>query len=208
MIDADDLPIRPKLTAALERTWTEIGQPGAYWTGTERVAILLAARAAVAGDPAPGSSLPQAARDAAARIAAAPATTTEAWVTDVVDAVGERGYIELVGVVSRVAAVDTFFRLLGLELPAPPRGAPGEPTREPVPESARRNRTWVRMVTPLAPLVLGAVPSTEAAVNHLCDQLYMPPAEIGDAQFRRGLLDRPRMELVAATVSQVNECFY
>lgn len=208
MIDADDLPIRPELAAAIERTWAEIGQPGAHWTGTERVEILQAARAATTGEPTPRSSLPQATLDAAARVAAAPATTTEAWVTDVVDAVGEPEYVELVGVVARVAAVDTFFRLLDLDPPPPPQGVGGEPTREPVPESARRNRTWVRMVTPLAPLVLGAVPSTEAAVNDLCDQLYMPPDEIGDALFRRGQLDRPRIELVAATLSQVNECFY
>jgi hypothetical protein len=64
------------------------------------------------------------------------------------------------------------------------------------------------MVTPLAPLVLGAVPSTEASVNALCDELYMPPEQIGDPTFGRGLLDRPRMELIAATVSHVNECFY
>jgi alkylhydroperoxidase family enzyme len=208
MIDAEDLPIRPELAAALERTWDEIGQPGAHWTGAERDEILLAARAAFTGNPIPDTSLPPAATDAAVRLAAAPATTTEAWVTDVTGAIGEPEYVELVGVVARVVAVDTFCRLLGLEPPPPPEARPGEPSREPVPESARRNRTWVRMVTPLAPLVLGAVPSTEAAVNGLCDQLYLPPSEIGDAQFRRGLLDRPRMELVAATVSQVNECFY
>jgi hypothetical protein len=207
MIDTADLPVRAGLVAAIETTWQEIGQPGAHWTGSDRVEILHAARAATDGDPGrPG--LPPAARDAAARLATAPSTTTEAWVTDVTGALGEPAYVELVGVVARVVAVDTFCRLLGLSPPPPPQPAPGEPSGAPVPASARRNRTWVSMVTPLAPLVLGAVPSTEAAVNGLCDELYLPPSQIGDAAFRRGMLDRPRMELVAATVSCVNECFY
>lgn len=207
MIDAADLPVRRGLAAAIEHTWQEIGHPGAHWTGSERVEIVRATRAAVDGE-SPPPALGPAAREAAARLATAPATTTETWVTDMADALGEPAYVELVGVVARVAAVDTFFRLLGLTPLPPPQPVPGEPSGEPVPDAARRNRTWISMVTPLAPLVLGAVPSTEAAVNDLCDELYMPPSEIGDATFRRGLLDRPGMELVAATVSCVNECFY
>lgn len=128
--------------------------------------------------------------------------------TEVIDAIGEAEYVELVGVVAQVTAVDTFCRLLGLDTPLLPEPVPGEPSGEPVPANARRNGTWVRMVTPLPPLVLGAVPSAESAVNALCEVLYLPPRQIGDADFRRGLLDRPRMELVAATVSLVNECFY
>lgn len=208
VIDAGALPIRRDLVSALERTWAEIGRPGAHWTGPERVEILCAARAAVRGDTTANSSLPPAAHDAVTRLAVAPATTTEAWVTEVTAAVGELRYVELVGVVARVIAVDTFCRLLEVEPPPGPEATSGEPSGEPVPETARRNRTWVRMVMPSAPLVLGAVPSAEAAVNELCDQLYMPPAEMGDPGYRRGLLDRARMELVAATVSQVNECFY
>lgn len=208
VIDAGDLPIRDDLAAALQRTWVEIGRPGAHWSAGERVEILKAARAAVQGAVTAGSSLPPAAQDAAARLAVSPATTTEAWVAEVAAAVGEPQYVELVGVVARVVAVDTFCRLLGLDPPPAPESVSGDPSGEPVPEMARRNRTWVRMVTPSAPLVLGAVPSAEAAVNDLCDQLYMPPAEMGDPGHRRGLLDRPRMELVATSVSQVNECFY
>lgn len=207
MIDIVDLPVRPGLLRAIERTWQEMGEPGARWTGAERVEILRAARAAVDGQEAP-TALPPAAREAAARLATAPASTTESWVTDVTEAVGEPAYVELVGVVARVAAVDTFCRLLGITPPPPPSAILGEPSGEPVPASARRNRTWVAMVTPLAPLVLGAVPSTEAALNALCDELYLPPSRIGEPGFARGLLDRPRIELVAATVSCVNECFY
>lgn len=208
MLDHGDLPVRPELATALQRTWEEIGRPGARWTGAQRVEILEAARDTPSGAIETGATLPPAARDAACRIAMEPAGTTERWVSAVVDAIGEPEYVELAGVVARVAAVDTFCRLLGLDPPAPPDPVPGEITNEPVPVNARRNRTWVRMVTPNAPLVLGAVPSAETAVNDLCDRLYMPPHQIGDHEFRRGRLDRPRMELVAATTSVVNECFY
>ena len=80
-------------------------------------------------------------------------------------AVGEPRYVEPVGIVARVVAVDTFCRLLGLEPPPPPASTPGDPSYESV-------------------------------------------REMVDPGYRRGLLDRPRMELVATTVSQVDECFY
>jgi alkylhydroperoxidase family enzyme len=207
-MDLGDLPIRPGLVDALEKTWHDIARPGARWAGAQRVDIARTARTATTDDGPAATQLPAAAAEAATLLARAPATTTEEWATHVIEQIGEREYVELVGVVARIVAVDTFFRLLGLQPPTLLDPVEGEPSDEPVPDSARRKRTWVRMVTPLAPLVLGAVPSTEAAVNALCDRLYMHPTQIGDASFGRGLLDRPRIELVAATVSQVNECFY
>jgi hypothetical protein len=207
-MDRGGFPIRPGLVDALEEAWHDIARPGTRWTGAQRVDIARTARAATTDDGPATTQLPAAASDAATLLARAPATTTEAWVTEVVAGIGEREYVELVGVVARLVAVGTFFRLLGLDPPALLDPVEGKPSDEAIPDSARRNRTWVRMVTPLAPLVLGAVPSTEAAVNALCDQLYMDPSHIGDAGFGRGALDRPRMELVAASVSQVNECFY
>jgi hypothetical protein len=77
-----------------------------------------------------------------------------------------------------------------------------------VPALARRNRTWLSLVKPSPPFVLSVVPSAEAAMNALCDELYLPLSEIDNARFTRGTLTRPQIEVVATSTSQVNECFY
>lgn len=203
-------PVRPALRAAIDRCWDEISRPGTWWPAPARGAIAQVARGAGRGGGAPpvAEVLPAAAVDAATRIAAAPAQTTEAWVRASCDALGEPRYVELVGVVARVVAVDTFARLLGRDLTPLPDPRPGEPTHEPPPDGLRRNHTWVSMAVPVPPFVLGAVPAATAAVNDLTDQLYMPPERMGDSDWRRGGLHRTQIELVAATVSHENECFY
>lgn len=208
MFDDHGDPARPEILAAFERAWTEIAAPGTWWDGTSRVAIAATARVArVAGD-ADAGDLPDAALDAVRLLAARPAGTTEEWVTSVCNAVGELRYIELVGIVARVTAVDTFHRLAGWPLVSFPAPQSGEPTREPPPANARKNRTWVAMVTPVPPFALGAVPAAMAAMNDLSDALYMPMDEMGDADWRRGELHRTQVELVAAATSHANQCFY
>lgn len=203
-----DDPVRAELVAAFERAWSEIAGPGTWWTGHQRVAIAAAARRAFQGDGTPDPALPEAANAAVQRVAAEPATTTATWVSNIAEALDELRYVELVGIVARVVAVDTFCRLTGrsvVDLPAP---GPGEPSQEPPPGSVRRNRAWVSTAMPVPPYVLGAVPSAEAAMNDVTDLLYMTEAEVADPDSRRGDLHRTQMELVAATVSHGNECFY
>lgn len=200
--------VRPEITAALDRAWAEIAAPGAWWDGAERVAIADAARAARAGAHAASGVLPPAAVDAASVIASDPAHPTEPWVTSRCEALGELRYVELVGVVARVMAVDTFHRLLGRALTVLPEPGSGEPTREPPPDDIRKNHTWVRMAMPVPPFVLGAVPSAMRAMNDLSDVWYMPMDEMGDPDWHRGDLHRTQVELVAATMSHANQCFY
>ena len=107
-----------------------------------------------------------------------------------------------------VWAVDAFHRLTGRPLAPLPEPLVGDPTREAAPDGLRRNQTWVSMVMPVPPFVLGAVPSTMAAMNDLSDVLYMSPGEMGDPDWRRRDLHRTQMELVAASTSHGNECFY
>jgi hypothetical protein len=206
--DAAGDPVRPELTAAIDRCWDELSRPGTWWDAAGRRAIAEVARAAIGGGVPPAVLLPAAAAEAATRIAATPAEVDEAWVHAVCEAIGETRYVELVGIVARVVAVDTFQRLLGLDVRPLSEPQPGQPTREAPPTGARRNHTWVSMVTPVPPYVLGAVPAAMTAMNDLTDQLYMPPDEMGDPDWRRGDLHRTQIELVAATVSLVNECFY
>ena len=154
------------------------------------------------------STLSAADLEAVEKLTLAPGTTTGEWVVRICDQIGELRYIELVGVVARVTAVDTFCRLTGadqLSLSAP---RPGDPSNEAVPDGAKLNRTWVRMVKPIPPAVLGAVPSAMDAMVALTDELYMPEEAMVDPDWRQGDLHRTQVELVAASTSHVNECFY
>lgn len=202
------LPIRCDLAEGIERTWKELSGPGAHWDAVERRSIAEVTRGAREGHSGEHDRIPPAASAAARLISATPARTTEAWVAETTAELGEPRYVELVGVVARVTAVDTLHRLLGAELRPLPEPQAGEPTQEPVPEGARRNRTWVRMEMPSPPFVLGAVPSAMKAMVELSDLLYMPMAEMVDPDWRRGGLHRTQIELVAASTSHVNECFY
>lgn len=204
-----DDAIRPELQAALDRAWSRLARPGNWFDGAGRVALAEAARAAAAGDEtAVAAEVSSVALDVAATVATAPASIDEAWVGRVTDELGEPPYLEIVGVVSRLAAVDTFHRLLGRTPPPLPRPEPGTPARHAPPEGLRRNHTWVAMSMPSPPFVLGAVPAEAEAQNDLSDELYMPAAEMPDPAWRRRTLHRTQMEVVATTVSHENECFY
>jgi hypothetical protein len=202
------LPGRPALRQAIEDTWLELAGPGAHLDGEERVALAAAARAFRAGLPISAAPLSAADLEAVEKLTLASGTTTGEWVPRICDQIGELRYIELVGVVARVTAVDTFFRLTGADQLPLPTPRPGGPSNEAVPDGAKLNRTWVRMVKPTPPAVLGAVPSAMYAMVALTDELYMPEEEMVDPDWRRGDLHRTQVELVAASASHVNECFY
>ena len=54
---------------------------------------------------------------------------------------------------------------------------------------------------------LSLVPAESAAQREIHGPLYMSYEQMADYGFRR-TLDRAQMELIAARVSAVNECFY
>lgn len=156
-------PVRTELAAAARRTWEEVAQPGTWWTAEERLAIAGARRAARCGDAAATSdapnALPDAAREAAAVVGGDPAHPTEEWVARVTAEISEERYVELVGIVARVVAVDTFTRLLGEDLEPFPEPVAGRPSEERAAGPLRKNRTWVSMGSMAAPpFVLAAVP--------------------------------------------------
>jgi hypothetical protein len=123
-----------------------------------------------------------------------------------------------------VTGVDYFARALGVA-PAPlPEPRPGEPSRY-LPPSAKSGTAWVPMIAPEdasgpeaglydeAPMVpnivraLSVVPAEARAMQRSSSAHYLPVAKIPDPTARRAL-DRMQMELVAARVSAINQCFY
>ncbi|MDF1595442.1 MAG: hypothetical protein P1T08_05015 [Acidimicrobiia bacterium] len=196
------VPVRSDLAAALRQVWASLAAPGTWWSGVERVAIAGAARGQ-ATDVIPASA------GAAARTVYADITATSRdWVDNLIqDGLGIPAFIEIIGIVSRLAAVDEFSRALGQSVEPLPDPLPGDPSFEPAPP-ARPGRSWLPTAGPASiTQSLSLVPAESAAQEDLHGPLYLTYEQMGDLRFRRELT-RPQMELVAARVSAVNECFY
>jgi hypothetical protein len=203
-----------------------VTSPGASWTGVERRAIAQTAIAALDDpDPLPpwvsptsvgrftDAVLPDVVVDAVYRIALHASTLTEAWYRDQLQqGIDAFAYVEMVGVVVAVAAVDGFFRAAGLERPPLPAALAGEPMGgHPEVEPATLN--WVPVAAPadrVAAVVQGlsAAPAEWDNVCRLAAAQYIPVDEMGELGWSRGTLSRGEMELVAARLSAVRECFF
>ena len=163
--------------------------------------------------------------DAIHRIRTDPARLSKTWFEGVIAGGLDVGpYVEMVGVTTIVAGLDYFARSLGIEPFALPEPLPGEPSRY-RPAGAKPEGAWVPMIAPedatgpeadlygdaeVVPNIVRAlslVPPEVRALRRAADTHYVPVAQIPDPSVRRAL-DRPQMELVAARVSALNECFY
>ena len=202
----DDSSVRTDLPDVFRREWTRLAAPGTWWSGSERVRLAEAARAARRNGVRAQSG--SAAKDVAGRISAEPQALRRAWVDTVAASVGVAAYVEIVGLVARLSAVDTFHRALGLPEPPLPEPVAGEPRRTPPPAEARSGKAWVPMVGGASIVqALSLVPAEVAAQDDLHGPLYLTIEQMADPDVTRGL-HRSQMELVAARTSAVNECFY
>lgn len=202
--DAAALPVAPSVREAVGAEWADLAAPGTWLTGAQRVAAARAARAARAGQGHATYDEPLLA--AAARLAAAPAEVTEQWV----DGLGlePQAYVEVLGVVARLVAVDTALRGLGAAELALPSPRPGAPSRQRVAD-ARRRSAWVPTVGPASPSrVLSAVAAEHAGQARLHAALYLAYDEMSDLTITKHGLSRVQMELAAARTSLLNDCFY
>lgn len=204
--DGPDLALRPDLVAGIAETWRRVAGPGAGWTGEQRLAIASEARRAWAlGGPDSDAGGPL---HAAGVAAARPSSIRRTWIDRLVaEGLDYPRYVELVGVASRVVAVDTLCTALGLALEPFPDPQPGDPTGE-LDSRARLNKAWVPMVGGASiTQALSLVPSENAELERLHGVLYLTFEQISDPVGPRALI-RPQMELVAARTSARNECFY
>jgi hypothetical protein len=180
---------------------------------------------AVRGAHRSAGTLPHSTVDVIHRVRTDPARLSRAWF-DAVIAGGLEvpAYVELIGVVTMLTGVDYFARTLGIPLLPLPEPRPGAPSRH-LPASARSGTAWVPMIAPedasgpeadlyppgaLIPNIVRAlslVPAEVRMLQIMAAAHYLPVAQIGDLTARRAL-DRMQMELVAARVSALNQCFY
>jgi hypothetical protein len=126
-----------------------------------------------------------------------------------VASVGEPAYIELIGLVARVIAIDTFSRLVDADLEPFPSPVPGEPVAVPPRGPRQRSKSWVAMHDlPVPPNVLSLVPPSQEATNATAEALYMTGAQMEDPDVTIDGLHRTQIEVVASSVSHANNCLY
>ena len=194
--------LRPALVLGLQKVWKDIAAPGTWWSGADRVAIATVARGQL------DSEIPAAAQEAAQVIYSDITTVSREWVDGLLmSGLEVARYVEIVGIVSRLAAVDEFVRAIGGDLEPLPIPSAGDPSREPSP-TAGDGPLWVPMVGEVSiTRALSIVPAESESQRALYGPLYMSYEEMADNRFEREL-SRPQMELVAARTSAINECFY
>jgi len=206
---ASPFAIPGAVSAMCRNTWDDLAAPGSNWSGPARLAIAAQARAARLGTDHVDDTLAGPVQEKVRLLAAVPAVTTREWVADAVSAVGEPAYVELVGIVARVIAIDTLCRLVGVDPEPFPVAVTGQPAAVPPRGMPRRGKAWVAMTgIPVPPNVLSLVPPAMEATNATAEALYMTGAQMDDPDTTIDGLHRTQIEIVATSVSHSNECFY
>ena len=135
--------------------------------------------------------------------------------------ISEGAYVETVGITAFVAGLDFFCRALGIDPHPLPEPVEGEPDGH-RPVGLTEGVAWVPMLPPenasgpeaglygdleLVPHIVRALSSVPDHVRLLLDQMSTHYVSVTDIEQERAI-DRMQIELVAARVSAVNECFY
>jgi hypothetical protein len=223
---------RQELIDAHADVWRRIGEPGTWWNGADRRAMVAEARhaqrcslcarrrealspAAIKGHHDSVSDLPAAAVDVIHRVITDPGRLTRTWFDSVILRGLERTrYVELVSVVAASVIVDTLHRALAIELPALPEAVAGEPSRTLVddlvedgawvPIMPQPSRTATETGMPTVPNIRRAL-SMVAAAPALFFGAFMPHYRLQGLDFA---VTQGQAEFVASRVSALNQCFY
>jgi hypothetical protein len=177
------------------------------------------------GEHARVCELPEPLVELAHRIRSDPQRLGRSWFERTLAAgVSEGAYVEAVGIVTLTAGIDFFCRAIGLPPFPLPEPVPGEPSGH-VPEGLSDQGAWVAMLAPEdasgpeADLYAGIafVPNIARALSQVPGHArllqretrthYVDLGDLRKPDVGRDL-DRRQIELVAARVSAMNECFY
>lgn len=193
--------------AAVRRTVSSISAAGARLTATQRRNAALRSRqlaSTQATEPVDASALD----DLVRQFTTAPQGVRPTWIAALaargVDAVT---YLEVLAVVARLRAIDTFCFALGVAPAELPPTGPGRPTGA-IARDAAIDGGWAPTVGRASPPnALSAIPAEHQAMHDLHGAFYLSIADMVDLDADRGL-HRTQMEFVAARTSLLNECFY
>jgi hypothetical protein len=181
---------------------------------------------AIKGEHASGGELPAAAVDAVHRVVTDAGRITRGWVdANVQRGLAKPAYVELVGIVVAVFSIDEFHRALGLQpepLPAPRAGEPDRyqpellaedigfvPTVPPQGAVGREAGLWPAGRSANVIRALTLVPQALRDWLALAAAQYLSVEAMANfVKDAARCIDRKQMELIAARVSAVNECYY
>ncbi len=201
---------RHGIAALHHRLLTDLAGPGDWWDGAARRAIIEEARAANGGGPTGRRALPAAAVEVIDRVVNDSGRLTHRWADAQIAVLGDGPYAEIVGVTAIVTALDVTTRAIGdrpLELLAPHDGAPAAER----PDGMGDVGAWIPMTEEKAlanvSRALSLVPRTNATWRALVTESYSRGPQMLELTWERALT-RPQIELVAAQVSLLQECFY
>ena len=245
MLADSQYTVREDLRDALDRVWARVGQPGAFWSSAERVDIAAEVRHARGcdfcatcreavspfapeGDHESVTLLPSAVVDVVHRLVTDQGRLTRSWYEGVIESGVSIGqYVETVGFVATVTAVDTMCRGLGVDAPELPEPEASEPSGE-YSEDAAVTMAWVPTVSPkrtegvlkefwfpggaerYVPRVaqaLSYVPAETMGFQDVMSAFYIGNP-VADYTTSDRAISRAHMELLAARTSAHNECFY
>lgn len=234
-------PVREDIRQAHAAAWDRIAGPGTWLTGPERVAVAAEARHArtgcalckarkdalspnaVDGSHDTVSDLPAAQIEAIHRIATDPGRLTEAWQKGL--GMDETAYVETVGVIAQLTAIDTFASGLGQPWHDLPEPKPGEPTRRVTP-GAKHGLAWVATLDPadaegedetLYPSgrspanirrAMSLVPNEVRGFFNIVEVQYLPGPAMLDFDNEYRAITHAQIELLAGRVSAINQCAY
>jgi hypothetical protein len=191
----------------LAATALSIGESGPSLTGRQRVAIAAAARASMSG-ATPETLATEAMDELVRRLSVEAHTIRQDWIAELAaEGIDAYTYVEVLGIVARLSALDTFCFGLDADLVDLPVGSDDPPTGRVAREAAIEGG-WVPTVgRAFPPTALTAVPSEHDAWEDVHNVLYLSMAEMRDLDVNKGL-HRTQMELVAARTSLLNDCFF
>ena len=182
---------------------------------------------AVQGQHPDNDLLPAAAVDAIHRITSDPNRLTKTWFDGLLtEDFTDAHYVEMLGVLVTVVCIDGIHRALGLPLEPLPVPRSGAPSRYRPASAVLSDQAWLPMIT--APAARGTadedlypgrrtgnvisamslVPDAVRLLNATQKVHYVDFVTAGMVRAPNRHLSRPQMEVIAARVSSINDCFY
>jgi len=225
------LPVRRSVLDSHRSAYETFTRPGTWFTGDEKISILREARHAsqctlclkrknalspfaVKGQHDALEKLSENIIDVIHRLMTDSGRLTETWFRSVIESgLSREEYVEIVGAVSTLIILDSFATGLGSDLASVGEAQSGEPSRV-TNDNVLDCGAWVPLFNlpqeatdtglPTAPNIFRAMGLVPSAIEHFFGVMR---AHYGLSNMDVGI-SRSQVELIAARVSALNQCFY